>query len=490
MENEKSLQRLETFRTPAFIERAYDTLEAMKDFASMLAESQMLPNHFYGTKMIKVDGREKKEVDFSAPKIASIVLVLTQGYQLSLPPLVAVQHIIPINGLLSIKGDMAKSLIFSSGLLLKGSWKEEISGDIAQKNYKVTISATRIDNNASLSRSFSIEEAILSGLWITETMAKDQTNGWKHRLSPWYRFGPRMIYYRALGFLSRDLFGDVLNGIYTYEEARDIQTDVTEIIEGENGTLIIPQGRPELNNRSEKLTETVSRKIAKEQGQLMSREQLADKIESQYPEGRNMAELAVNENSNPGSSDKFDNPLLNLTLQEMMAMKTEDLQEKAMEIEPVAKALLTLPGKNTNKKIRDILIAFREERLEKFVEATLAVASGSPSVKKQEGNTEENTSGAAGGMQPNTGFFEETQKDSRSANKYQIEIPPLDKGESRDFRGMKQLYDELSHVSPSIGNERFLELRNKIPAFGKFTGKEDFCGKATIDEVCLLLNEN
>jgi hypothetical protein len=253
MEPEKSLVKAAETRLPKFVEDAYESVEKMEKFANILLESKLVPNHFY-------EQLPDKKPDFSRGKTPAVVAVLIQGYQLQLPPLTALQHIIPVNGLLSIKGDLAKSMIFNSGKLKSGSWVEEESGSIEAGDYMVKITATRSDNGQTLSRSFSVAQAKRAGLWITEQQVNGQ-DGWKYKSSAWWKYPTRMCNYRALGFIARDMFPDVMAGIYTTEEAMDLPRDTTEVIETTDGNKIIIPDKEHIAKRSAKMTERVADKI-------------------------------------------------------------------------------------------------------------------------------------------------------------------------------------------------------------------------------------
>jgi hypothetical protein len=55
---------------------------------------------------------------------------------------------------------------------------------------------------------FSVADAKLAGLW--------------GKSGPWSQYPERMLLFRARGFNLRDNFGDVLKGLRTHEELRDI----------------------------------------------------------------------------------------------------------------------------------------------------------------------------------------------------------------------------------------------------------------------------
>jgi len=212
---------------PAFVQQKMATLEGALEYAKVLCGSKLLPNHFYE----KVKGSDGKMYpDYTKPKPESVVVVLQYGQEIGMSHMQAIQQLIPINQLVAIKGDGAKALIMGSGKC--AAWKEEEIG--SGDDYTVKITAKRKDTGEDLSRSFSVSDAKRAGLWITEDAASRNPS---LKYSPWYKYSKRMLRYRALGFICRDLFSDVLQGVYIEEEARHIETDNTKF-KTEDGIVV------------------------------------------------------------------------------------------------------------------------------------------------------------------------------------------------------------------------------------------------------------
>lgn len=499
-------------RSIGFIDKAYDDLDAMKGFAQLLIDSKLIPNHFYGKKQVPgVNGQMKSEVDYEKGNLAAVITVLIQGGQLGLNPMTALQHIVPVNGMTTIKGDMAKALIFNSGKLKKGSWIESSSGSIQSQDYEVTISATREDNGVTLSRSFSVTEAKRAGLWITDQQATGQ-EGWKYKLSPWYRYQSRMITYRVIGFIARDLFSDVLNGMVTTEEAGDYVQDQAEIINLPNGNQAILPDKREAQSRSEKLNQTAHSKLKENQfapvqedkppiqGIEDIKEIPGDQnggIQQEFAGGLAGDMEGADQSSVQNGKENNDADLQpgTYSLKQLSEMETASLLKIVEDKTEMVEAMTALPGKNTSKKLREIINAFQNGHLESFVNEILSSYSNG-------GQTAAPTQRAdgMGGIEPNTSFDSSGMTNNASQNLdkptvaeltgIEIEIPPFNKGQERDFMALKKLFDNLNHINPVIGNERFMELRGMIPEFSKFPNKENFCKFATIEEVCLLLTKN
>jgi hypothetical protein len=185
-----------------FVEKALESLESALVYAEGLVKSGMLPKHYYE------NGKPK---DGSAQ---ACLLVIQMGKEVGMSDLQAIQQIVPVNNTLSIKGDGAKALIMSSGLCDK--WVEEEVGQGDNFGFKIT--ASRKDTKETKTATFTILEAKRAGLWITDEAASRNGN---LKYSAWYKYPKRMLKYRALGFLCRDLFPDVLQGMVTLEEAED-----------------------------------------------------------------------------------------------------------------------------------------------------------------------------------------------------------------------------------------------------------------------------
>jgi hypothetical protein len=512
-EEKAGLAKSTETRLPKFVENAYESIEKMQEFAKLLLDSKLVPYHLYEK---LPDGKP----DFTKGKIESVVAILIQGYQLQLPPLTALQHIIPVNGLLSIKGDLAKSMIFMSGKLKSASWIETEEGSIENENLMVRITASRADNGQTITRSFSVEQAKRAGLWITQQQVSG-SDGWKYKASAWWKYPARMVNYRALGFLARDLFPDVINGLYTTEEAVDIPADQTLVIDQGNGvTLSIPD-KEFSEARSKKVTARAIDKIEAKNFAPVNKPEpeiapatiasggLASSVkdepaqtESPFKPERGSVEMF------DGKITKIDGKELSPEAQEerkdagewtveaMSKMDTELLVERINTKSEMIEAMVAIPGKNTNKKLREIIDAWQRGKLDmltapfqgKKIEEIDAVT----------GQIREEPVQTNADIQPNRNFDkmpEERELELEKAlttelNKYGLPIPEWDKGNEREFSTTKKLYNDLLTVNPKIDNERWLALRPALPSLLNYKNKEEFLKFATVKEICELLNAN
>lgn len=113
------------------------------------------------------------------------------------------QNIAVINGRPSIWGDAMLALVKGSGLL---EYIAETPTDT-----HCTVKIKRV-NEPETTRSFSLEDAKKAGLL--------------GKAGPWTQYPKRMMQMRARSWALRDAFPDVLKGIYSAEEARDMPAEI------------------------------------------------------------------------------------------------------------------------------------------------------------------------------------------------------------------------------------------------------------------------
>jgi len=249
MENNQQLT-ITGGQVPAFVQEKLNSLAGAMEYANTLLKSGIAPAHFYHK---GADGKP----DFTKGKPEAVVIVLQFGSEIGMTPMQALQQLVPVNNLVSLKGDGAKALIQRSGKL--ATWTETEVGTQGKDDWGFRIEASRKDTGEKSVSIFTVVDAKRAGLWIDEA-AVQRSAGLKY--SPWYRHPRRMLKYRALGFLSRDLFPDVLSGIYTEEEAADMETDNTRFIaEGGIQVDIGKEVKAEVGN--ERVATVVDEKAAK-----------------------------------------------------------------------------------------------------------------------------------------------------------------------------------------------------------------------------------
>jgi hypothetical protein len=144
-------------------------------------------------------------------KPEAVLVAIQLGAELGLTPMAALQNTAVINGRPAIYGDAALALVRASGLLT--SYKEEEIGESGSDAHGYRVTASRGDQTT-------VE---------TFTMADAKRAKLTGKPGPWSEYPKRMLRFRARGYVLRDLFGDVLKGLRTVEEARDIPAEPVNV---------------------------------------------------------------------------------------------------------------------------------------------------------------------------------------------------------------------------------------------------------------------
>ena len=160
--------------------------EQLKNFCNVLAKSYYIPKNFIG-------------------KPENILAAVLMGSELGLKPMQSLTCIAVVNGRPTIWGDMALALCQKSPSFV------DIIETLDPEKMIATCTVKR-KGRTDVTTTFSLEEAKVAGLLGRDT--------------PWKAYPKRMLKMRARGFSLRDMFPDVLTGIITTEEARDIPIDI------------------------------------------------------------------------------------------------------------------------------------------------------------------------------------------------------------------------------------------------------------------------
>jgi hypothetical protein len=132
---------------------------------------------------------------------AQIIIGLLRAIELKLPLFQALEGLSVINGRVTIMGDLALAVVERSGLLEDLERKYEGEGE----TLSCTLTVKRKDRSPR-SETYSWKDAVNAG----------------DAGKPVYKKSPRrMLYYRALGFVLRDMFPEILRGMKTTEEVED-----------------------------------------------------------------------------------------------------------------------------------------------------------------------------------------------------------------------------------------------------------------------------
>jgi hypothetical protein len=415
MENTTSLVK-KTSNAPAFLEDSFQTLEKALNYANLLLESKLVPDHFYEK------GNDNKP-DYTKGKPGALLMVMQHGMELGFTPTQSLQQVVPINGLLTVKGDGCKSKILHSGFC--ELWKEEETGSIEKEDYSIKITSKRKDTGEQISRIFSVDLAKRAGLWITKERLSGQ-NGYKWKLSAWYKFPDRMIRYRALGFIARDLYPDVLQGSYMFEEVRDNPDEMSTTITTSDGNIIqLPESKTEhlkqiSDNKSSSIVEDLEKK---------------DELINSQKENQNKKEIKEDKpkrRGRPKKDESIENKAVDEKKQEVDTITNEEKKD-----EPVQSELSTdnkLLGKYGNQG-------------EVFVKNRIEV------IKEKLAN-----------------------------------ILPLQENGERGFSEVNDLYFTLTE-DLGISEEKFSNIKVEVLEFDQFTTLEDICFKGTEEQILKLIEK-
>lgn len=153
--------------------------------------------------------------------ISSVCVAIMSGAELGLPPMVALRSFTVINGKPALYGDGLINVCRRSGRAEYIRTGYDKSAGIGW------CEAKRNDTGEEKRVEFSLDDARHAGLYEDKPIIKRKnfkTGEWyeKPNDAPWYRYPQRMAPWRAAGYCLRDLFADVLGGMPTEDEAREI----------------------------------------------------------------------------------------------------------------------------------------------------------------------------------------------------------------------------------------------------------------------------
>jgi hypothetical protein len=136
-------------------------------------------------------------------KPAKAMIAIMAGLEVGMTPMQSLQRIAVVNGRVTIWGDGAIGLVRGSGLC--EFVRERIDGEGDAR--AAVCSVKRRGEPEEVTRRFSVADARTAGLW--------------GKGGPWKQYPDRMLQMRARAFALRDVFADVLGGLYIREEIED-----------------------------------------------------------------------------------------------------------------------------------------------------------------------------------------------------------------------------------------------------------------------------
>jgi hypothetical protein len=184
------LQRYEADKRFEIQQQKLDAAGAVRVGNENLASISMLAEKFSRAgELIPKEFRGEPEKCFVA---------IYKGASLGLDAFTSLQRIAVVNGRATIWGDTALALVRNSGLLAK--FEEELIEKEGKMIARCVVQ--RIGEKEHVSE-FSQEDATKAGLWGSNV---------------WAKYPKRMLKYRARAYGLRDIFADVLDGLYLKEE--------------------------------------------------------------------------------------------------------------------------------------------------------------------------------------------------------------------------------------------------------------------------------
>ena len=177
--------------TNAIDKYAPQNFQQLMEFAEVLSRTGVVPDQYKG-------------------KPGEIVAVVQMGSELGMTPMMSLISISVINGKPSLWGDGLLGVV--SGHESFEDILEEIM-DPMTPEAAATCTVKRRGRSA-VARSFSVNDARAAGLW--------------GRRGPWSSYPMRMLQMRARGWAIRDCFPDILRGMGSTEEHRDMDAHVQQ----------------------------------------------------------------------------------------------------------------------------------------------------------------------------------------------------------------------------------------------------------------------
>ncbi len=165
--------------------------------------------------------------DGAAPKgwgSGQVAIAVQAGLERGLGLLGGLTQGVVINGVFSWRGQAAVALIQTSGVCKPGTLRFGCDGD--GDELVGYAEGHRVGYASRDRREFSVKDARLANLW--------------DKSGPWQSYPKRMLAWRALGMLARDIFPDVLGGFALAEEQVDFD-------KGDRKRSTSPDVRPELS---------------------------------------------------------------------------------------------------------------------------------------------------------------------------------------------------------------------------------------------------
>lgn len=152
---------------------------------------------------------------------SDVLVAIQYGMEVGLPPMAALHSIFVTNGRPQLWGDGLLAVVMGSPkyadheeyYIVEGKRKDahELEPvDLSKDDTRAVTTFWRSDSKRPRTAAFSIAKAKKAGLWS--------------KRGPWQEYPDRMLQMRARSFAAHDCFPDVLRGVHSIEELRDMVT--------------------------------------------------------------------------------------------------------------------------------------------------------------------------------------------------------------------------------------------------------------------------
>lgn len=171
-------------------------------------------------KPLKSGWGDSQEIEDSAATEARATMIILQGMELGIPPMMAVQLLAMINGKIVAHSEAVPGILHSKGFKIDQKWV----GKPYEDDFKAVCTLTRPDGDSIVSE-FSVADAKAARLWDPDAKVKKKGKNGPYEVdndSSWHKYPRRMLWARALGFAAKDKGADAMKGLMVREEVEDM----------------------------------------------------------------------------------------------------------------------------------------------------------------------------------------------------------------------------------------------------------------------------
>ena len=192
------------------------TIEDVYRLATMAFKSGML-------KPLKKGYGQKAVEEPPEATLARGTMIIMQGMEIGVPPMQSIQLLAMINGRITAHSEAVPGILWAKGFKLR----EWFTGTEMADDWTAHCEITR-PTGEKIEGKFSVRDAKRAGLW-DQNPTKVSFGETKPNDSAWFRYPPRMLKARALGFAGKDGGADALKGIQIREEAEDMDREMRDV---------------------------------------------------------------------------------------------------------------------------------------------------------------------------------------------------------------------------------------------------------------------